>query len=111
MSETGYRCKKCNSIQIFIKTSGNHTGAYCKKCGKFIKWLDKREIIRIQAEKKTDKSNEEKIGRIFHKKNGIITINCSKCGCQLYNSMAPTPVGQFDLVDAKFCPKCGGEFI
>ena len=38
-------------------------------------------------------------------------IRCSECNCQLYHSAAPKPVGQFDLIDAKFCPKCGKKFV
>lgn len=37
---------KCGSTDCFIKKVGPHIGAYCKQCGKYIKWI-KRPNIRL----------------------------------------------------------------
>lgn len=39
-----FRCKKCNSKDLFIRKNGNNTGLYCSDCGSWIKWLGKAEI-------------------------------------------------------------------
>lgn len=37
-------CKNCNfDLLPTIKNVGQHVGAYCAFCGKWIKWLDKSE--------------------------------------------------------------------
>lgn len=41
---------------------------------------------------------------------GNTIIKCSECGCLLYRSNAQKPEGQFDLINAVFCPLCGREF-
>lgn len=38
-----FECSRCKSKEIFIRMSGNNTGLYCSKCGKWIKWLSKNE--------------------------------------------------------------------
>lgn len=38
---SGFRCKKCNSNERYIKNKGIHKGIYCKGCGSWIKWLPK----------------------------------------------------------------------
>ena len=37
-------CKSCGKVCVEIKQKGNHIGAYCKECGKWIKWLKKDEL-------------------------------------------------------------------
>lgn len=34
------KCNKCGYNEFYIKESGTQTGLYCKKCNKWIKWLD-----------------------------------------------------------------------
>ena len=38
-------------------------------------------------------------------------MNCEKCGCLLYDSTSPKVEGQFDLVNAIYCPKCGSPHL
>ena len=51
-----YKCPKCRNEQsFFTKEVGKHTGLYCSKCGRYIKWLGKKEyaeFIRKEAQKK-----------------------------------------------------------
>ena len=34
---------KCGSQEVFLQEKGSQVGAYCKKCGKWIKWVSKNE--------------------------------------------------------------------
>lgn len=44
-----YKCK-CGCMEFFTKESGSATGLYCKKCGKWIKWLGKNELRLFEHE-------------------------------------------------------------
>lgn len=44
-----YKCK-CGGTEFFTKESGSTTGLYCKKCGKWIKWLGKDELRLFEHE-------------------------------------------------------------
>ena len=37
-----YKCS-CESTEFFVKKKGTQYGLYCKKCGKWQKWLGKNE--------------------------------------------------------------------
>lgn len=37
------KCKKCGNESYFTQVKGNNMGAYCCKCGAWIKWLNKDE--------------------------------------------------------------------
>ena len=47
-------CKKCGSVALFTKTSGNAVGLYCSDCGAWIKWVGKNELRAFENSKKTD---------------------------------------------------------
>ena len=34
-----FKCKKCGCTEVEYKKVPPHTGAYCKQCGKWIKWV------------------------------------------------------------------------
>lgn len=58
-----FKCKKCNSEDIFISKSGNNTGIYCENCGKWITWLNKDEVRIIErqiANRRKDDINLQK---------------------------------------------------
>lgn len=38
-----YKCKFCNSDNLFIDERNNHKGLFCGECGKWQKWLGKDE--------------------------------------------------------------------
>lgn len=56
------KCNNCNSENFKFFKKGPHTGAKCADCGKFIKWLNKKErnIYGLTEEciTSTDESNE-----------------------------------------------------
>ena len=62
-----YVCK-CGSKRIFIRDNGTQTGIYCKECGKWIKWISKKEIPfaeeYIKEQNKNDNSNTNKIDEV-----------------------------------------------
>lgn len=110
--EVLYACKKCNSENIEVRQANKRTGLYCRDCGAWIQWLTYRETLRMydHMNKKGLLPSDRAFKRVG--RFGIHTIvKCSNCKCQLYNSGAPNPIGQFNLIDALFCPKCGLKFI
>lgn len=105
-----YICKKCESKNVVIKQAGKYTGAYCKDCGAWIKWLNKKELRELYKYIKNENEGKGKAFRQFIKrKDNSTIIKCSNCNCQLHNSNAPEPLGQFNLLNAIYCPKCGCE--
>ena len=62
-----YVCK-CGSKRIFTRDNGSQTGVYCKECGKWIKWVSKKEIPfveeYIKEQNKNDNSNTNKIDEV-----------------------------------------------
>ena len=38
----GVKCG-CGNDKFFFKLRGKHIGAYCSKCGKWVKWCNKYE--------------------------------------------------------------------
>lgn len=56
------KCKKCGNDSYFTQVKGNNKGAYCCKCGAWIKWLNK------------DERNLDEIADYFQK---ISSIRCT----------------------------------
>lgn len=104
-------CKKCESNNYEIKQSKTKTGAFCKDCGAWIKWVKSEEINNYYKTELSKPENKDKVKRSILNRNGITRILCDRCKCQLYNSNAPEPIGQFNLLNAKFCPQCGAELL
>lgn len=60
---------------------------------------------------KQDDLNDAVAIRRIYKRSGVTRMNCGYCDCLLYCSLEPKITGQFDLVNAKFCPSCGRKLI
>lgn len=87
-------------------------GAWCRECNSWISWITYDEMMKLYKELENEQDLGDKITlRKVHKKKNTTVIECSRCGCLLYNSCKPRVQGQFDLVMAKFCPQCGRELI
>lgn len=43
-------CGFCKSEDLFVKDQDGKTGLYCKNCGRWLKWIDQSEKIKIQME-------------------------------------------------------------
>lgn len=54
-----YKCK-CKGTEFFTKESGSVTGLYCKKCGKWIKWLGKDELRLFEYEQSLKNEKPER---------------------------------------------------
>ena len=41
-----WKCNKCNGSKehLYVQSKGNQTGLYCRNCGGWLKWLNKKEI-------------------------------------------------------------------
>jgi len=86
-------------------------GVYCLDCGAWIAWAKYSEMIEIYKNISDDELNDRLAKRKIYKRSGITNMKCSKCHCLLYDSRYPKTIGQFNLVDAKYCPRCGRELI
>lgn len=59
------KCERCGSYTYEVREKGPHIGLYCKCCGKYIKWLSKKEkeqygIIAIETKKSSNDVDVEK---------------------------------------------------
>lgn len=82
-------CKECEGQTFTAKKKGVQTGAYCKKCGKWQKWLKGSEIADLEDE--------------------VEVADCAFCSKEY---LIPTAWGDGCLVGwisvpANFCPSCG----
>ena len=75
-----YVCK-CGSKRIFIRDNGTQTGIYCKECGKWIKWIGKKEIPfaeeYIKEQNENDNSNTNKIDEVREYVCEFVSLCCN----------------------------------
>ena len=109
--EIKYKCKKCGCEKIYSKPNGRRMGIYCIDCGSWICWTKYSTMIEIYKNISDDDLGDRLAKRKIYKRNGITNMKCSKCMCLLYDSRYPKTMGQFNLVDASYCPRCGRELI
>lgn len=107
-----WNCRRCGSENISVKLIGSKIGTYCRACNSWIQWINYRNIDYLYRTLQNkglipENASYKRIGKF---KNAHL-VRCSNCRCQLHHSGAPAPAGQFDLIDAKFCPQCGKEFL
>ena len=106
-----YKCPKCGDTEVYAKPNGRRMGVYCLKCNSWISWTTYSQMCEIYKQLENKDLNDDISIRKIRKRNGYTTMECSKCGCLLYNSCSSRPQGQFDLVNAIACPKCGRKLI
>lgn len=106
-------CKKCGCTKVYAKPSGRRMGVYCSDCNEWITWTTYSKMTEIYKQIEEDPSslNDSVAPRKIKKYGGTTKMFCSKCGCLLYNSDFPKVRGQFDLVNASYCPVCGRTLI
>lgn len=111
----GFQCKKCGSEKIYAKPQGRTMAIYCAECQAYIAQTTYRRMREIYDALEEDDLNDNLSLRKIRKRivlgKKITTMRCSKCGCLLYSSVFPKVEGQFDLVNASYCPQCGRELI
>ena len=54
-----YCCDKCGSLDVFIDDRGNQKALMCGDCGKWIKWVSKKEIPLVE---RFIESNQDTVG-------------------------------------------------
>ena len=96
---------------MYAEPSGQRMGVYCVKCNSWICWTSYKKMIQLYKQIDEDELNDSIALRRIFKRNGITRMNCSKCDCLLYSSFNPKITGQFDLVNANYCPNCGRKLI
>ena len=106
-----YICPECGHNKVYVKPNGRRMGVYCADCNTWITWCTYKIAQSIYEEMKSQPLNDKVALRKIAKRTGITTMRCSKCDCLLYNSSFPKVLGQFDLVNARFCPTCGRELL
>lgn len=107
-----FKCPNCGGDELIVIQCKSKTGLFCTSCGTRLRWLTTRKAVE-EAYEHTLNSEDLRcraIKKIIHIGKTTI-IRCEKCDCQLYSSGAYKPLGQFDLIDANFCPVCGAEFV
>lgn len=105
-------CKNCKSNKYYAKPSGRKIGLYCADCNTWISWITYSDICKIYEDKENELLDDNvAFKRISKSKKRVTTMQCSQCGCPLYDSSKPRVQYRFNLVNAKFCPKCGRQFI
>ncbi|MGN0394922.1 MAG: hypothetical protein ACI4EF_06130 [Coprococcus sp.] len=105
-------CTQCQSNEYYAKPSGKRIGIYCANCDGWIRWIKYSDYLKIYADKLNEPMKDnEALKKIYKSPRRIVTMHCSECGCPLYDSSKPPVKFRFNLVNAKFCPKCGRKFI
>ena len=90
-----FACRKCGSVDLFIKDNGAQCGLYCKDCGAWQKWLgkDERRIVELQLSEQS-KPKQTNFDRITESPvelakflqgvwNGVVKFDmfyCDECG-------------------------------
>jgi hypothetical protein len=106
-----YKCPKCGCEKVYAKPNGRRMGVYCSDCNAWICWTTYKKMNDIYKNLDVENLNDKIAIRKILKRSGVTKMTCSKCQCLLYNSCFPKIEGQFDLVNANFCPRCGRKLI
>lgn len=106
-----YECKKCGCKNVYAIPNGRRMGVYCADCNEWICWTTYKNMVEIYKNIDESKLNDSVAMRRIYKRSGLTTMRCSKCNCLLYNSSNTGIKGQFNLVNAKYCPNCGRKLI
>ena len=104
-------CPNCGQTRVYVKPSGRRMSVHCADCNTWITWTTYRNAVKIYDNLQEENLNDAVSVRKILKRKSNTKMTCSKCGCLLYNSDFPKVLGQYNLVNAKFCPECGRELI
>jgi len=106
-----FKCTNCGSTKVYAKPQGRRMGVYCAECNSWIAWTTYSKMKDIYKQIESEDLPDNVAMRNIFKRSGVTTMKCSKCDCLLFNSCQPKVKGQFDLVNANYCPNCGRELI
>lgn len=108
---TNYTCKKCGSNRVYAKPTGRTIGVYCVDCGEWICQTTYSKMLDMYRSLTNEDLGTNIALREIRKRSGVTMMRCKDCRCLLYSSLFPNPQGQFNLLNAKYCPQCGKELI
>jgi len=106
-----YICRQCGCKKAYALPKNNRFGVYCAECNAWITWTTYNGMRELMGELDENDLNDNLSPRYIKKYGQIITMKCKKCGCLLYDSSHPKSDGQFNLVNASYCPNCGRKLI
>ena len=106
-----YTCPKCGSHDAKVQITERRMGVYCNQCGARLMFVKSRKQLTEIYKVFLEDSMDMYALKMIRKTGNNTIIRCECCGCLLYSSVAGKPQGQFDLLDANFCPSCGAEFL
>lgn len=106
-----FKCQECGCENVYVKPSGRRMSVYCSDCNAWICFTTYKKMLEIYKAIEEENLNDNVSLRKIYKRSGITWMNCSKCDCLLYSSLQSKILGQFDLVNASYCPKCGRKLI
>ena len=104
-------CPRCGSKEQTVKLTKKSIGIYCKNCGLRMASASKQRELNQNNKVLVGEAGDRYATKRIRKYGNNTIITCDICGCLLHSSKFPPPEGQFDLVDASFCPACGNEFL
>lgn len=104
-------CPRCNSRKIEYFLRGGHPAVRCYSCHYFLGRLSKPDEASLLADHMIDDGAVGTAYRNIYTTDYGTMIRCSVCGCMLHESWHKSPKGQFDLIEAEYCPKCGSKFL
>lgn len=58
-----YCCDKCGSLDVFIDDRGNQKALMCSDCGKWIKWVSKKELPLVERFIESNQETVESVSK------------------------------------------------
>lgn len=105
-------CPYCESDKLELRQNNRKTSLYCASCGRFIHYVTTSAELKRRYEAMELSGLSGHMGyKTFRRLRRNTLIHCSECDCLLFSSRDGNPPGQFNLLNASFCPKCGVEFV
>lgn len=103
-----YRCWVCQSKDVYVKAAGVKVGLYCVTCGSWVRWLSGNDLKHAYFIMKRRGLLPDNLAykHVEQRRNKNL-IRCSACRCRLWDSSLTSAEGQFDMREARYCPKCG----
>ena len=103
-------CPACGSQDTVVKMTDKVAGLYCSNCGKRIRTVTRQKMLNADNRRIVNKAGDSCATKRIRKYGMNTIVDCDICGCILHSSRFPRPEGQFDLINASYCPVCGNEF-
>lgn len=88
------QCQRCGCKEIKVEKKGSQTGAYCCDCGRWIKWVskkDERDLVAVEPQKRRKESEWVRFRYYVQCRNcDFVTSegleNCPQCKAKMKNA-------------------------